>query len=177
MKAQTRVKTMWGNNSGTILVVNGNKAKVILDHFRSEHPDARIQEAENLNRAAWYWLVELETELEEPVFEEWTDGRDFDEPSATEQRTEHKDNPIPRADVHPSAPNPNKGRIHECLFSTQVKSQTNLPAKFPETLTAGGSLTTRILSELLGRSTLSRHSTHQRRALSAIRFATMCCLQ
>ena len=75
---------MWGNNSGTILVVNGNKAKVILDHFRSEHPDARIQEAENLNRAAWYWLVELETELEEPVFEEWTDGRDFDEPSATE---------------------------------------------------------------------------------------------
>ena len=77
MKAQTRVKTMWGNNSGTILVVNGNKAKVILDHFRSEHPDARIQEAENLNRAAWYWLVELETELEEPVFEEWTtaDGK------------------------------------------------------------------------------------------------------
>lgn len=46
MPEKTRVKTLWGN-TGIILSVKGQMAKVLLDMHAND------------NRAAWYYLSEL----------------------------------------------------------------------------------------------------------------------
>lgn len=57
MKKGTRVRTPWGNK-GFVVTIHGKLAKVILDKNRvinTEH-----QEHEDLKRAAWYYIIELE---------------------------------------------------------------------------------------------------------------------
>ena len=57
MKKGTRVRSPWGNK-GFIVVVNGNLAKVILDKDRVINK--KDQHGEDLKRACWYYLIELE---------------------------------------------------------------------------------------------------------------------
>ena len=59
MNPDTRVRTSQGN-TGTILMVYNEMAKVILDHHRSSATTPNKRYAEDMNRAAWYYLIELE---------------------------------------------------------------------------------------------------------------------